>query len=84
MYLWLSALREAVSSRKASYMSVLEAMVMNTVVGLQLGGVDMRSRRWYDTVSCSRTVELQDYIVPSISDGLMRSRLNPSFVTSSS
>lgn len=54
-------------------MSVLEAMVMNVVIGLQLGGVDMRSRRWYDVVSCSRktTVELQDYIVPSISDSLM-------------
>lgn len=73
MLSWLSALEEAVSSWKASYMSVLEAMVMNVVIGLQLGGVDMRSRRWYDVVSCSRktTVELQDYIVPSISDSLM-------------
>ena len=65
-------------------MPVLEAMVMNTVVGLQLSGVDMHSRRWYDAVSCSKPVELQDYIVPSISDGLMSSRLNPSFVASSS
>ena len=65
-------------------MPVLEAMVMNTVVGLQLGGVDMCRRGWYGVVSCSKPVELQDYIVPSTSDGLMRSRLNPSFVTSSS
>jgi hypothetical protein len=43
--------------------------------------VDMRSRRWYDVVSCSRKkkVELQDYIVPSISDSLMSPWLNLSF-----